>query len=106
MASAKDLLKLIPGVITIPELKDLLEERGPNSTFTISFAGEKAVGMNEEMKPVLHFLEIKKSLVVSKGRGNALSQLFGSDDLVGKKIRLGVEVINGKEQAVVLAATD
>lgn len=78
---------------------------GDNTTFNIVFAGTEKVGQGTqaEDKPVLKFRETPKGLVLNKTRANALASLFGEDDLVGKRIALGVEIINGINQVIVTA---
>lgn len=87
----------IPGYFTVDQARDF------KTPLTISFAGMDAVGRNKEEKPVLGFDGLALKLVLSKGRNQQLSALFGADSsLIGKQICLAVEEIDGREQIVVM----
>lgn len=68
---------------------------GPDGqNLTIKALAIEPVGENREEKPVLRFNETRKALVLSKGRVDQLSQLFGDesgpDKLVGKVVNVYV----------------
>lgn len=68
---------------------------GPDGqNLTIKALAIEPVGENREEKPTLRFVETRKALVLSKGRVDQLSQLFGDDSgtdkLPGKVVNLYV----------------
>lgn len=80
----------------------LLTSFDPDAIFTIAFFGtDEVTGPNgTENKLMLRFEESHLALVLSGGRVRQLDALHG-EDVVGKKISLGVEKGN---QIVILAA--
>lgn len=101
MANASALSKKLPGFLTVDEACELPED----NSFTIIFADVAPVGQGAqaEDKPVLGFADTKKALVLNKARCNQLTSLFGDDDLVGQRIRLMVDTLQGIRQIVIIS---
>lgn len=101
MPNAAELSKSLGGFFTVDEAKTL----DADNVYTINFGEviEVGQGAKAEDKPVIGFKETKKRLVLSKGRCNQLTALFGKDDVVGKKVRLMVDTIQSREQIVIVS---
>ena len=70
-------------------------------TFTITkYEPECKVGQEGDLKPVVFFAESKKGVVLSKGRVQQLGALFGTEDILGKRIRLNVAKVHGRDGIV------
>ena len=94
MSNAKDLAGALPGYFKIEDL-----EGKPPVTYTITFAGQKPVGKEQEDKPILEFAETRKALVLNATRCKQLAGIFGEAELRGSKVTLAVrdENVNGKK---------
>lgn len=91
--TARDLAGVLPGFFKNDDFKEK-----PPAVYTISGAGSEEVGKDRETKPVLHFAETNKALVLNATRARQLEDIFGSKPIVGEKIRLvfRAEKVNGK----------
>jgi hypothetical protein len=103
MSNAIELMKAIGGLFTTGEVQSYGDD-GLN--LTIKSAGVEIVGQGKdaEEKPVLRFDDCKKGLVLSKGRCQALADLYGKEDLVGKTINLFTVIERGKVVSMIRAA--
>lgn len=97
MANAKDLRKELGGYFSNADV------RGNPQYVTISKVGIEEVGEKKEEKLVMRFAESRKGLVMSATRVNQLEQLFGDEDVIGKKIRLvlDIEKVNNRDIAMI-----
>lgn len=76
-------------------------------TLTIKSVEQEEVGQGEdaEQKPIVHFQEVEKGMVLNKTNANTISSLYGpeTDGWVGKKISLfSTEVDFGGKQTLAI----
>lgn len=104
MANARNLAGSLPGFFRISDLKDA------DVILTISRASVRAIGADQDEKPVLDFVESPKSLVLNATRASQLEGLFGDKELEGQKVKLGVRAISVRgrqmEMIAILSAAD
>jgi hypothetical protein len=97
MPNAKELRRELGGYFANADVK------GNPQTLTITKCGIEEVGEKNEEKVVLRFAESRKGLVMSATRVNQLEQLFGDDDVIGKAVKLvlDIEKVNNRDIAMI-----
>jgi hypothetical protein len=94
MPSANDVALNAPGYFN---RKHVSGEDG-GLVLTIKTVAYEEIGSSKEEKQVVGFVEKPKKLVLNGVRRNQLIDLFGDDELVGKKVRLYVDTVNVNNQ--------
>jgi hypothetical protein len=94
---ASELRKELGGYFSNSDLKP-----GPQ-VLTISRCSIEEVGEKKEEKLVIRFAESRKGLVMSATRVNHLQNLFGDEDVEGKKVKLvlDIEQVNNRDIAMI-----
>lgn len=95
--NAKDIARNVGGLLSCDAVRDLED----NQVTIKAFEPEHECGPQKDLKPVLFFKEIRQGLVINKARAQQLGDLFGDDDLAGKRVALTVDRLGNSDQVII-----